>query len=476
VISFNLQTNCLPVKQLNRREAEREREAEEEQRRAEAEEKSKAEAVTANKAKEEAIAKAKVAAKAKAKIAAAMKAEEEEAAKAAAEAKKKAERVWERVEAKAKAKAEAAAAKKAEIKAAAKAKAEAGADAKRNAEAKTVIAPAGKLGLMLADKIDSTGCVVLGVQASSAMKDRLSLGDWIVAIDGEDVTRMTYNDIISIICRKAEYDREFTVVANNSANGPLYNDKINGNETSESSDEEIDDENNKCGFWDYLSSMHSREGFFPSMHTREPGPEQDSPSLTPSVSRSNTTALTEDISFMSARDFLCLSDDDYDDADSFCGEHDSDSEDEYDDSDSFFVITSDLTPLSIQIDSKISISDMKEQVSKVSGIAVSDLRLVNYEDGALVTDNFRPSPGDILTITPSSVVITLPDCSKLELSVFPNAQIGDLKDYIEEKTDTNRSKQILCFLETDCELDDATVIENDCSLQLSTRSYFQKRK
>ena len=457
-------------------EAEREKEAEEEQRKAEAEEKSKAEAATAKKAKEEAIAKAKAAAKAKAKIAATMKAEEEEAAKAAAEAKKKAERVWERVEAKAKAKAEAAAAKKAEIKAAAKAKAKAGADAKRNAEAKIVIAPAGKLGLMLADKIDSTGCVVLGVQASSAMKDRLSLGDWIVAIDGEDVTRMTYNDIISIICRKAEYDREFTVVANNSASGSLYNDEIDGSETSESSDEEIDDENNKSGFWDYLSSMHSREGYFPSMHTRDPGLEQDSPSLTPSVSRSNITALTEDTSFMSARDFLCLSDDDYDDADSFCGDDHCDSEDEDDDSDSFFVITPDLTSLSIQIDSTRSISDIKKQVSKVSGIPISDLRLVNYEDGVLVTDNFQPSPGDILTVMPSSVVITLPDCSKLELSVFPNAQIGDLKDFIEGKTDTNRSKQVLCFLETDCELDDTTIIENDCSLQLSTRSYFQKRK
>mmetsp|Transcript_13836 Transcript_13836/g.38912 ORF Transcript_13836/g.38912 Transcript_13836/m.38912 type:complete len:1050 (+) Transcript_13836:199-3348(+) len=432
--------------------------------------------------KKEADAKAKAAAEAKkkteeskAKIVAAMKAEEEEAARAAAEAKKKAERVWERVEAKAKAKA---AAKKAEEEAAAKAKAEAGLEAKRNAEAKTVIAPAGKLGLMLADKIDSTGCVVLGVQASSSLKDQLSVGDWIVAIDGEDVTRMTYDDIITIICHKDLYDRELTVVPNNNSSFAENANDDDETDGEESYDESDDENEGASGFWDFVSSIHSREGYFPSYHSREPLPEEDSPSLISSVSKSNDTSVTEDTAVMSPLEFLLSSDKGEDD---FSDDSDSDSasfhgEDEDDCMNSFFVITPDLTPMRIEIDATKGTSDIKNEVSEASGIPVSDLRLVNCEDGVVVTDNFRPSSGDVLTVMPSTVIVKLPDNSELELSVFPNAQVSDLKDYIEERTDTNSSKQILSSLETDCELDDAAFIQSDCNLQLTTRSYFQKRR
>ena len=76
----------------------------------------------------------------------------------------------------------------------------------------SIIAPPGKLGIILANKADSKGTVVSGVRTSSVLVDRISPGDRIVAIDGEDVSRMTVSEITTIMSRKAEYERRLTVL------------------------------------------------------------------------------------------------------------------------------------------------------------------------------------------------------------------------------------------------------------------------
>mmetsp|Transcript_11936 Transcript_11936/g.28314 ORF Transcript_11936/g.28314 Transcript_11936/m.28314 type:complete len:1052 (-) Transcript_11936:394-3549(-) len=76
----------------------------------------------------------------------------------------------------------------------------------------TIVAPPGKLGIILANKADSKGTVVSGVRTSSVLVDRISPGDRIVAIDGEDVSRMTVSEITTIMSRKAEYERRLTVL------------------------------------------------------------------------------------------------------------------------------------------------------------------------------------------------------------------------------------------------------------------------
>lgn len=81
----------------------------------------------------------------------------------------------------------------------------------------TIVAPPGKLGIILANKADSKGTVVSGVRTSSVLVDRISPGDRIVAIDGEDVSRMTVSEITTIMSRKAEYERRLTVMT---ASGP----------------------------------------------------------------------------------------------------------------------------------------------------------------------------------------------------------------------------------------------------------------
>lgn len=77
----------------------------------------------------------------------------------------------------------------------------------------TVVAPPGKLGIILANKSDVLkGTVVSGVRASSVLADRVFPGDRIVAIDGEDVSRMTVSEITTIMARKTEFERTLTIM------------------------------------------------------------------------------------------------------------------------------------------------------------------------------------------------------------------------------------------------------------------------
>lgn len=76
----------------------------------------------------------------------------------------------------------------------------------------TVVAPPGKLGIILANKADSKGTVVSGVRTSSVLAEKISPGDRIIAIDGEDVSRMTVSEITTIMARKSEFERTLTVL------------------------------------------------------------------------------------------------------------------------------------------------------------------------------------------------------------------------------------------------------------------------
>ncbi len=78
---------------------------------------------------------------------------------------------------------------------------------------KTVVtAPPGKLGIILANRTDSRGTVVSGVRTTSVLANRISPGDRIVSIDGEDVSRMTVPEITAIMARKSDFERVLTVL------------------------------------------------------------------------------------------------------------------------------------------------------------------------------------------------------------------------------------------------------------------------
>ena len=89
---------------------------------------------------------------------------------------------------------------------------------KKNTSASTrknkiaVLAPPGKLGIILANKSDNRGTIVSGVRKSSVLGEKISPGDRIVMIDGEDVSQMTVNEITTIMARKNEFERTLTIL------------------------------------------------------------------------------------------------------------------------------------------------------------------------------------------------------------------------------------------------------------------------
>jgi hypothetical protein len=77
----------------------------------------------------------------------------------------------------------------------------------------TVVAPPGKLGIILANRTDLRGTVVSGVRTSSVLADQVSPGDRIIAIDGEDVSQMNVKEITTIMARKSEFERVLVLLA-----------------------------------------------------------------------------------------------------------------------------------------------------------------------------------------------------------------------------------------------------------------------
>jgi hypothetical protein len=89
----------------------------------------------------------------------------------------------------------------------------------------TVVAPPGKLGIILANKTDSKGTVVSGVRMCSVLTEKISPGDRIIAIDGEDVSRMNVSEITAIMTRKNDFERVLTILstAKNQASDTISN-------------------------------------------------------------------------------------------------------------------------------------------------------------------------------------------------------------------------------------------------------------
>ena len=76
----------------------------------------------------------------------------------------------------------------------------------------TVVTPPGKIGIILANKADTKGTVVSGVRTTSVLAEKVSPGDRIISIDGEDVSRMTVSEITTIMARKSEFERTLVVL------------------------------------------------------------------------------------------------------------------------------------------------------------------------------------------------------------------------------------------------------------------------
>lgn len=83
---------------------------------------------------------------------------------------------------------------------------------KRVGVRRTVRAPPGKIGIILANRHDGKGTVVDQVRSSSVMKGKLSRGDTLVAVDGQDVQHKNVGSITAMMAARAAKERKLTVI------------------------------------------------------------------------------------------------------------------------------------------------------------------------------------------------------------------------------------------------------------------------
>ena len=74
------------------------------------------------------------------------------------------------------------------------------------------MAPQGKLGVILANKHDGKGTVVLEVHPDSPLLDMVKIGDKLLAIDGLPVSDLACSQITSIIAARQSHQRRLTVL------------------------------------------------------------------------------------------------------------------------------------------------------------------------------------------------------------------------------------------------------------------------
>ncbi len=89
----------------------------------------------------------------------------------------------------------------------------------------TVVAPPGKLGIILTDRTDSrargTYVYVSRVLTASVLATQVNPGDRIIAIDNEDVSQMNAKEVATIMARKSEFERVLTLL------GTMYDEDDN---------------------------------------------------------------------------------------------------------------------------------------------------------------------------------------------------------------------------------------------------------
>jgi hypothetical protein len=73
--------------------------------------------------------------------------------------------------------------------------------------------PPGKLGVILANRHDGKGTIIMEVRENSSLKGRLSPGDKLMAVDGQDVTDMVVSQITSLMASKTGQERRLTFIS-----------------------------------------------------------------------------------------------------------------------------------------------------------------------------------------------------------------------------------------------------------------------
>jgi len=76
-----------------------------------------------------------------------------------------------------------------------------------------VVAPPGKLGVILGNRSPSTGGTVISeVRSTSVLAGMIQPGDLMIAVDGQDVRHFSVTEVTAVMARKYEYERTLTIL------------------------------------------------------------------------------------------------------------------------------------------------------------------------------------------------------------------------------------------------------------------------
>ena len=79
-----------------------------------------------------------------------------------------------------------------------------------------VVAPPGKVGIVLANKNDGNGTIISEVRESSQLLGLLAPGDKLLAIDDQDVSELLVSQVISLMAAKSNRERKLTILSGES--------------------------------------------------------------------------------------------------------------------------------------------------------------------------------------------------------------------------------------------------------------------
>jgi len=75
-----------------------------------------------------------------------------------------------------------------------------------------IIAPPGRLGVILSNATSTGGTVVMEVREFSPLFERIGVGDKIIAVDDENVAGMTVTELTNLMSKKANVHRTLTIL------------------------------------------------------------------------------------------------------------------------------------------------------------------------------------------------------------------------------------------------------------------------
>ena len=120
------------------------------------------------------------------------------------------------------------------------------------------------------------------------------------------------------------------------------------------------------------------------------------------------------------------------------------------------VMMPDGTKMELELEFSDTKNDVRYKIAREIGARAQDVCLL--KDGVELDKRYKPKQGDVLTVQAQSIIVKMPDGTKVSVSVMPTQTIADVKDTIEQITGTPMDPLRLVLAGQDKELDENSPI------------------